>query len=307
MNILVLGGTGSLGSELTRFFSSDENKDWVEKVTVFSRDAHKQAALRAQVSPDRVNFILGDICDYAGLERACKDQRIVIHTAALKYVSDGERQVNEFVRVNIDGSLNVIRACQSNNIGSVLFISSDKAVDPINLYGRTKAVGEDLFVSNGYSVLRYGNVVNSNGSFLHVWKDQIQKRFNLELRQPEPTRFFLTIEDAVNLVEDALTRLTPGAAVYVPANLRSFSIWDAFLCTGYPHSKETDLLPGEKKDEVLVSDHENGVVVSKYLAKVTKGYAGELDRAQYCSLTAPRLSEKFLYDFVKGILNASNR
>jgi UDP-N-acetylglucosamine 4,6-dehydratase/5-epimerase len=291
-NILITGGTGSLGSELVKKYSKNNS------VTALSRDPHKQTALR-EIVPN-ANFVLGDICDYNKIYSTLKRYNIgvVIHTAALKQVNVGEDQVKEFVRVNIDGADIVARACRNAEVTKVLFISSDKAVLPINLYGKTKAVGEDIYRSHGYSVLRYGNVVDSRGSFIHVWKDLIASGEDILIRHPFPTRFFLKMSDAIDLVENALTHFVMFGddGLFVPSHLESFNLKDfadAMVYMGIitpDRIAASHLLPGEKQHEILISEHESGSLVSDYLCEVHKGYRKDsVDRKMYCSETSPRI------------------
>ena len=295
--ILVVGGTGSLGSRLTQFYSA-RGID----VKVFSRDPHRQTYLKEKVPS--AEFVLGDICDYDSIARATEGCDIIIHAAALKHVGLGENNVGEFVRVNVIGSLNVANACLGAGVKTSLFISSDKAVLPVNLYGKTKSIGEDIFVSSGYSVLRYGNVVDSRNSFLDVWKRALLAGEKIAVRFPEPTRFFLTIDDAIKLVDSALANADlsdVAGGIFVPANLRSFSILDVVRYLGIDNKfiKEESLLPGEKQHEILVSEHEQGKQLNNILSVVWKGFNGLLDKSLYCSKTSPRVDPTEFEQFLR--------
>src|SRR3990170_7333898 len=275
--ILITGGTGSLGSQLTQFYVN-RGAD----VTVFSRDPHKQIALKEKVPNAR--YVLGDICDFGGLRDVIEGQDVVIHTAALKQVHVGEKQVNEFIRININGSMNVAAACKDASVPFALLISTDKAVEALNLYGRTKAVAESIFTSYGYSVVRYGNVVTeSRGNFIEIWKKQFISSGKITLRVPDPTRFFLTMDNAIDLVLDAI-RVASMGHVFIPYSLSSFNISSIAEALNINNYEYEPLISGEKQHEVLLSQHEQGEVVSDLLCKVWKGYNGKLNHADFYSL-----------------------
>jgi len=295
--ILITGGTGSLGSQLTQFYVN-RGAD----VTVFSRDPHKQIALKEKVPNAR--YVLGDICDFGGLRDVIEGQDVVVHTAALKHIGLGESNVAEFIRINVIGSLNVANACLDADIEKSLLISSDKAVLPVNLYGKSKSVAEDIFISFGYSCLRYGNVVDSRNSFLDVWKRALLAGEKIAVRFPEPTRFFLTIDDAIKLVDSALANADlsdVAGGIFVPANLRSFSLLDVVRYLGIDNKfiKEESLLPGEKQHEILVSEHEQGKQLNNILSIVWKGFNGLLDKSLYCSKTSPRVDPTEFEQFLR--------
>lgn len=302
MDILVTGGTGSLGTALVPRLTKDGHD-----VTVLSRDPHKQNALRA-IAPE-ATFVLGDVCDPIVVGRAVEGKDCVIHAAALKHVDIGEANVAEYVRVNILGSRNVVDACLTWGTPTALLISSDKAVDPVNLYGKTKSVAEDLFVSAGFSAVRYGNVVSSRGSFLNVWEDRASKGQKIVLREPDPTRFFLSIDAAVGLVKSAISldydRTYSG--VFVPEYLRSFSVgMAASLFFDESEIVRFPLGPGEKQHEVLLSKSEfiSETFDFRTVALVEKGH-GEFPE-KYCSGTCERIGLSELaytfYDVVGPVL-----
>ena len=256
MNLLITGGTGSLGRALTRHFYSDH------AITILSRDPHKQADMKRRY-PD-VNFVLGDICNRELMLDLCGEADTVIHAAALKIVGDAQKNTKEYMRVNVLGALNVAEACRLNGVEKAILISSDKACMPVTAYGKTKAIAEDLWLSenNGwhdsrFTCLRYGNVVSSNGSVWRVWKDAIEKDEHIVVKHPEPTRFILTMEQAVGLVH-ATIECMQGGEVIVPGNVPSFSLWDLAL-EMQPNKVrwiEEELLPTEKQHEIMVAQTE---------------------------------------------------
>jgi len=297
-NILIIGGTGSLGSELTRFYFQKGYN-----VTVFSRDGHKQQALGMEL-PD-VSFVLGDICDKDAVRFALDGQQYVVNAAAQKIVSQGEVFVEEFIRVNVNGALNVAKLCYEMDIFNVLQISSDKAVEPVNLYGKTKSISEDIFKCYGFSSLRYGNVADSRGAVHEIWAKQLANNENITVRTPYPTRFVMTIKDAVALVDDALSLLhsldVPSiGSVYVPHSLVAVSIDDVARALGVVDWIEKPLLSGEKVHEKLVADAENGFKISDLLMDINKEGVGNLKHKDFCSETAPRISGEEFLETVEG-------
>ncbi len=253
--ILITGGTGSLGAALVRRWNKEH------EITILSRNPHRQLELAEKFGLSSGSFVLGDICDYETVRRACVGQDILIHAAALKTVGQGEDNPEEYLRVNIWGTQVVARAWRDTYGVSdlvamrpapmlprkALYINSDKAVAPVNLYGISKAAGEKVFLAYGFSSIRYGNVVDSEGSFVHKWREQLERGEAITVRRPEPTRFFVAMEQAVDLVEEALRLMSipdlgfsgpatktlqafgPGLelqGVFVPHSLKSFSVWD---------------------------------------------------------------------------------
>lgn len=283
-NILITGGTGSLGSALARHWYTKHN------ITILSREIHKQEALKAEL-PGAV-FHLADICDYAKVRRACEGQDVLIHAAALKHVMAGETNPAEYARVNVFGSEVATRAWRDENgqyagEGKVILVSTDKAPSSANTYGASKFIAERLFLSHGFSVIRYGNVVGSNGSFLPLWQKRIEQGLPVKVRTPAPTRFALTIAQAIDLIEDALTQ--PQGFIYAPHSLPAFKISDVAESLGAKVEYEP-LLPGEKQDEVLIAEREGARRVSNLLAQVVMPEQGDMDRERFCSATARRMT-----------------
>ncbi len=281
--ILITGGTGSLGVNLVEFFTG---KDW--DVSVLSRDGQKQEDLRKKYP--MVHFYLSDICAYDKVFEAVDGNDYVVHAAAQKVVSAGERSTEEFIRTNIVGSETVARACNNAHVPIALLVSSDKACSPLNLYGRTKAVAEDIFNNYGYSALRYGNVISSRGSFLNHWKDLVSRGEQITIRYPYPTRFILPMQRAVSLVDDALKLSVRDGEIFIPHSLKAFSVHDvAKLISSDREILQEKLLPGEKRHEILLADGEQGDVVSNFLCEIRKGYGGTLRQSDFSSNTAQRL------------------
>lgn len=282
--ILITGGTGSLGQALVARWYKDN------QLTILSRNPHRQSEVAERFGLPADCFVLADICDYEAVKRACIGQDILIHAAALKVVSQGEANPEEYMRVNCLGTQTVVRAWEDTHFTyhptkltpeyprSALYINSDKSASPINVYGCGKKVAEAIFLRYGFSSLRYGNVVESQGSFIHKWQAQIAKGQKITLREPEPTRFFVSMTQAVDLVEDALFLMKHNHnGIFVPYALRTFSVYDVARAL-YPISTHLSRLeniadfeplqPGEKQHEILTSEGEYIKPVSEMLALV---------------------------------------
>lgn len=239
--ILLTGGTGSLGSHLVPHFLKSGYE-----VTVMSRDEDKQS--RMMKTYPNVKFILGDVRDYDTCVKATKNKDIVIHAAALKRIEFGEMFPWECIKTNINGTVNIVNACLKNNVPKLVFVSTDKAVKPINVYGMCKAVAERFVVSRGYNAVRYGNVNNSRGSVLPFWKELKRKNKPIPLTNPKMTRFLIDFNEATRMIELAMKEM--NGCIYVP-KLHAANIKDMAECFG-----KVELIgerPGEKLHEELIS------------------------------------------------------
>lgn len=258
MNYLITGGTGSFGKKAVEILLADPS---TKKIIVFSRDELKQSEMAKILNDDRLRYFIGDIRDYQRLLMALKGINICIHAAALKQVPSSEYNPFECVLTNIVGSQNVIRACMNNGVDKIIALSTDKAVHPVNLYGKTKAVMEHLFIaSNHYSehtemsVVRYGNVIGSRGSVIPVFQEQA-KTGMITVTHPDMTRFWITLEEGVRFVLYALSKMT-GGEIFVP-KLKSKKIIDIAKEIA-PNAKITysGVRPGEKIHEILIAPEE---------------------------------------------------
>ncbi len=214
-SVLVTGGTGSFGNTVTRKLL----QQGVEQVRVLSRDEAKQDAMRHELRDPRVRFYVGDVRDLDSVRRASKDVDFVFHAAALKQVPSCEFFPMEAVRTNVIGSANVVQGCEENGVKSLVCLSTDKAVYPVNAMGETKALMEKVAVSHGLnnpnaattvSCVRYGNVMYSRGSVIPLFVSQIKKGQNLTVTNPDMTRFMMSLADSVSLVEYAFEHAEQG-------------------------------------------------------------------------------------------------
>lgn len=261
---LITGGTGSWGSELTRKLLENHAKE----IRIFSRNEFAQVRMqRAFANDPRLNFITGDVRDYDVLRTACKGVDYIFHLAALKHVPVCEKQPEEALKTNVNGTLNVIRASVENEVSMVVDVSTDKAVDPINFYGITKFMGEKLITTANalYSKTRFvcvrgGNVLGTNGSVVPLFKQQILEGNAVTLTSRAMTRFFLTVSEAIEMVLRA-TQVAVGGEIFV-MNMQSCRIVDLIdvlgqCLTGQPVKiRDIGIRPGEKLHEVLISSHE---------------------------------------------------
>ena len=243
MVCLVTGATGTFGQA----FLERLQGDWV--LRAFSRDEVKQSELRERFP--FVRWLIGDVRDLGRLRRACDGVDVVVHAAALKQVPSCEYNPGECIKTNVDGTRNVVEACLDAGVSKAVFISSDKAVHPVNIYGASKLCAEKLWLaSNAYggdtskfSVVRYGNVRGSRGSVLEAKKI-------VSLTDRRATRFWMDVSEAVDLVLLAFEHMA-GGEVFVP-KIASALVADVIRHNGV----ETGLRPGEKLHERLISDEE---------------------------------------------------
>lgn len=260
MNIMITGGTGSFGRKFTEIVLREHRP---EKLIIFSRDELKQHEMREHFDERGLRFFIGDVRDKDRLRRAMNGVDIVVHAAALKQVPSCEYNPFEAVKTNIIGAENVIDAAIDCGVKRVIAISSDKAVNPINLYGATKLCAEKMFVqSNAYSGLhgarfsccRYGNVVGSRGSVIPAFLMQRQNG-TVTVTDQRMTRFWITLEQGVNFVLKCI-ELMHGGEVFVP-KIPSMNIMDlARAIVPECDIQYIGIRPGEKLHEVLISEDE---------------------------------------------------
>jgi len=258
--VLITGGTGSLGSALTKKILETN----VKAIRIFSRDEWKQVQMQSEIKDERLRFLIGDVRDKERLSRALEGVDIVIHAAALKQVPVAEYNPFEAVKTNVNGAANLIEACLDNNVGIVLGVGTDKAVSPLNTYGATKLLMERLFVTaNFYKgdhkvkflTVRYGNVLGSRGSIVPIFVNQIQNGKKITITDPEMTRFNITMNDALNLIFRALEN-GEGGEIYIP-KLKAYKVGDMrdAILEIMNSRNETEIISvrtGEKYHESLI-------------------------------------------------------
>lgn len=265
--ILVTGGSGSWGRELTKYLLKDRK---IKKIIIYSRNEDKQVQMKREIDDPRVKYIIGDVRDSHALSNAMSKVELVFHCAALKHVPICEELPIETIKTNIYGTMNVIDSAILKRVKKVVYVSSDKAVDPLNVYGMTKALGERLCIQANYLEknkgtmfvsIRAGNVLGSSGSVVPFFINQIKTKNEVTITDRRMTRYFFTIEDAIKLLIEA-SKVSIGGEIFV-MKMPSWYIKDLaeVLIEFYGDKnkttiKEIGLRPGEKLDEVLISKHE---------------------------------------------------
>ena len=262
-SVLITGGSGSFGRAFAKFLVE---KSDAKKVIILSRDEWKQWEMK-QSDPvfnhPKMRYFLGDVRDKDRLMRAFNEVHFVIHAAALKQVPAAEYNPTEFIQTNVMGAMNVIDAAIHTGVEKVLALSTDKAVNPINLYGATKLCSDKLFVAGNayvgavkkpkFSVVRYGNVSESRGSIIPFWKKLIAEGVQaLPVTDPRMTRFWITLDQAVDFVAQCFHEMRAGE-IFVP-KIPSLKITDLAeaLAPGIPH-KIMGIRDGEKLNELMIS------------------------------------------------------
>jgi UDP-N-acetylglucosamine 4,6-dehydratase len=258
-SVLITGGTGSFG----KAFVLRALQSKARKVIVFSRDEQKHYEMQRSLSDKRLRFFVGDIRDRDRLMSALRDVDVVVHAAAMKHVPICEYNPIEAVQTNVNGAKNLIEAAMACGVERVIALSTDKAVSPANLYGATKLCMEKLLIAaNAYagdrwtrfSVVRYGNVMGSAGSVIPLFRSQLQ-RGQLTITDSRMTRFWINMDDAVNLVLRGL-ELMNGGEIFIPKlPTTDIETLAEAVAPGIPRTT-VGIRPGEKLHETLVSAEE---------------------------------------------------
>lgn len=262
MRILLTGGTGSFGKAFIKRIMDSEFD--IERLVVYSRDELKQWEMQQDYTLDKypqIRFFLGDMRDHERLLLALERIDVVVHAAALKQVPAAEYNPMEFIKTNVIGADNLIKACLQSEVKNVIALSTDKAAAPINLYGASKLCSDKLFVAANnmvgfrdlkFSVVRYGNVMGSRGSVIPFFIKKAKEGI-LPITHKEMTRFNITLNEGVEMVIDAL-RNNKGGEIYVP-KIPSYRIMDVANAIGPSCEKRiTGIRPGEKIHEEMITE-----------------------------------------------------
>jgi len=273
--ILITGGTGSLGKAITKYIV--ENHSNILRLIIYSRDEQKQFQMAMEYPEDKYPFMryfIGDVRDFQRLKRAFQTVDYVIHAAAMKHVHIAEYNPTECISTNVDGAKNVIQAALETNVKRVVALSTDKACAPVNLYGATKLTSDKLFVAANnisgdknikFSVVRYGNVMGSNGSVIPYFIKMKARNNTLPITHPEMTRFNIPIEGGVEMVFHAL-EFAWGGEIFIP-KIPSYKITDVAEAIGPDCEKPiVGVRPGEKIHEEMITtaDSLNTYDLGKY-------------------------------------------
>ncbi len=259
-SILVTGGTGSFGQAFVKHVIANHD---VKRLVVFSRDELKQFEMNNEIFAPNLRYFIGDIRDAGRLERAFDGIDTIVHAAAMKQVVAAEYNPIECIKTNIIGAENIINAAINTGVKDVIALSTDKAVNPINLYGATKLCSDKLFVAANYlsgdaytkfSVVRYGNVVGSRGSVVPFF-NSIRHTGVLPITNPKMTRFWITLDAGVAFVERCIGMMQ-GGEVFIP-RIPSMRMTDlATAMAPECKQKTVGIRPGEKLHEIMVPEDE---------------------------------------------------
>jgi len=256
--VIITGGTGSFGRSFTNFLL---NNCKPKKIIIFSRDEFKQHSMEKELNNSLLRFFIGDVRDRQRLYRAFDGVDIVVHAAALKQIPAAEYNPFEFVKTNIIGAQNIIDASIDKGVSKVIALSSDKAANPINLYGATKLCSDKIFIAGNsysghssltkFSVVRYGNVIGSRGSIIPLFLE-MKKAGTITVTDERMTRFWITLDGGINLVIKALSEMY-GGEIFVP-KIPSMKVIDlAKTIAPECEIKIIGIRPGEKLHEIMIS------------------------------------------------------
>jgi len=283
--ILITGGTGSCGQQITHRLLNEKPKE----IIILSRDEKKQVDMSYELKNHaEVKFFIGDVRDYERVDELSSGVDVIFHTAAMKYVNFCERNPLEAAKTNINGTGNVIKAALKNKVKKVVYLSTDKAVEPVNVMGMTKAVAEKLVAEANFSpqnkgttlaCIRYGNVMNSRGSVIPFFRSLLQRNKPLTITHPSMTRFLLTINEATELVIYAASNMK-GGEVFV-RKVPSVKIVELaeVLAQEQKRRFKPEIIgtyPGEKLHELLVSKAERSRAIEKsnyFIIKPARDYS----------------------------------
>jgi len=265
-SLLITGGTGSLGKALTKHILNKYPE--TKKLVIFSRDEQKQFQMAQEFTIEKypqIRFFIGDVRDRDRLCRAFQNIDYVIHAAAMKHVHIAEYNPDECIKTNIGGAENVVDACLKTNVERVVALSTDKACAPINLYGATKLTSDKLFIAANnikgekairFSVVRYGNVMGSNGSVIPFFINKKKENNTLPITDPNMTRFNISLQGGVDMVMHALEHAW-GGELFVP-KIPSYKIMDVAEAIGPKCSKPiVGIRPGEKIHEEMITSSDS--------------------------------------------------
>ena len=302
-SVVVTGGTGSFGK---RFIKNLLARSKVRRVVIYSRDEFKQYEMQQEFreSASILRFFIGDVRDAQRLSLATRETDIIVHSAALKHVPAAEYNPFECIRTNIIGAENVVHAALNNGVDKVLALSTDKAANPINLYGATKLASDKIFVAANnlsgsigtrFSVVRYGNVVGSRGSVIPFFRQLIAGGTDhLPITDERMTRFWITLQQGVDFVASSMAMMH-GGEIFVP-KIPSMRMTDLAACMAPELPlKEIGIRPGEKLHEVMVTDDDSRMTLELPDRYIIEPAFSFWQRETYLKSGARAVKEGFRY------------
>lgn len=304
-SLLITGGTGSLGTKLVETIL--EKYPRINRLVIFSRDEQKQFQMAQQFPTSKypaLRYFIGDIRDYQRVKRALKNIDYVIHTAAMKHVHIAEYNPMECIKTNVLGAENLINACLEEGVKKVVALSTDKAAAPINLYGATKLTSDKLFIAANnikgnktinFSVVRYGNVMGSNGSVIPFFMKEKSKGV-LPITNPNMTRFNILLKEGVDMVLHAL-KFAWGGEIFIP-KIPSYKITD--LATAVDKNCKQNIIglrPGEKIHEEMITSSDSFTTydLGKYFTILPQTPIWSLEEF-IKEFNAKKVQENFVYN-----------
>tara|TARA_X000001036_G_C20623198_1_gene783983 strand:+ start:26 stop:1030 length:1005 start_codon:yes stop_codon:yes gene_type:complete len=303
--ILVTGGTGSFGS---LFIDKLVKQNQIKKIIIFSRDEVKQFHLSEKLKKfkNKIRFFIGDVRDYERVLTATRGVDIIVHAAALKQVPASEYNPTEAIKTNIKGAENIINACITNKVQKLIALSTDKAANPINLYGATKLVSDKLFVAANnlsgkkntvFSVVRYGNVSGSRGSVIPIFSKIYKNNTAFTLTHKSMTRFWITLDEGVEFVLNCLD-LMKGGEIFIP-KIPSIKIFD-LIKSFNPKAiiKTVGIRPGEKLHEIMIPQDEALLTFEFkkfFVLKPTIHFSRTIDYSKYTAEKGKKVSSNFVF------------
>lgn len=302
-SVLVTGGTGSFGQ---RFIRTILERHKPRRVVIFSRDEHKQYDMAQEFAADqhRLRFFIGDVRDRDRLTMAMRGIDYVVHAAALKHVSIAEYNPFECINTNVMGAENVVHAAIQNEVTRVIALSTDKAANPINLYGASKLASDKIMVAGNnlsgasgtrFAVVRYGNVIGSRGSVVPYFEKLLREKVDaLPITDPLMTRFWITLQQGVDFVLTSL-QLMRGGEIFVP-KIPSMNILDLAeaMAPGLP-TRTIGIRPGEKLHEVLISEDDARITLELDDRYIIEPAFALWDRGAPLAIETRTVAEDFHY------------
>jgi FlaA1/EpsC-like NDP-sugar epimerase len=326
-NILIVGGTGSWGQELTKQLL---NNSKLKKIIIYSRTEPKQVYMKRKFQDPRIEYIIGDIRDKEQLSMAMKNIDFVFHLAALKHVPICEENPEETVKTNIEGTMNIVHYSIKNKVEKVVLISTDKAVDPINTYGVSKSMAEKIIIGGNYKdtktkfvCIRAGNVLGSDGSVVPLFIEQIKNLNKMTLTDKRMTRYLMTLREAISLIYIAFEKSLGGEIFVTKMPIINIIDLAKVMKKELGNSKtqilEIGIRPGEKLYELLVSkyelyrtiDYDKFFIILPTIEKdnLLKKWKGEKLKEEYNSLKGDFLDHGEIKNILKkeGWLDEENQ